>query len=72
MMLHRAMFGSLERSTGILLEHYVGHLPPWLSPLQIVVATIAQEADDYALEVIAELRKLGLRVKGDLRNEKIT
>ena len=71
-MLHRAMFGSLERFTGILLEHYAGHLPLWLSPLQIVVATITQEADDYALEVIAEARKLGLRVEGDLRNEKIT
>ena len=71
-MLHRAMFGSLERFTGILLEHYAGHLPLWLSPLQIVVATITQEADDYALEVIAQARKLGLRVEGDLRNEKIT
>jgi threonyl-tRNA synthetase len=70
-MLHRAMFGSLERFTGILLEHYAGHLPLWLSPAQIVVATITQEADDYALEVIAEARKLGLRVEGDLRNEKI-
>jgi threonyl-tRNA synthetase len=70
-MLHRAMFGSLERFTGILLEHYAGHLPLWLSPTQIVVATITQEADDYALEVIAEARKLGLRVEGDLRNEKI-
>ena len=71
-MLHRAMFGSLERFTGILLEHYAGHLPLWLSPLQIVVATITQEADEYALEVIAEARKAGLRVEGDLRNEKIT
>jgi len=71
-MLHRAMFGSLERFTGILLEHYAGHLPLWLSPVQIVVATITQEADDYALEVMAEARKLGLRVEGDLRNEKIT
>jgi threonyl-tRNA synthetase len=70
-MLHRAMFGSLERFTGILLEHYAGHLPLWLSPAQIVVATITQEADDYALEVIEEARKLGLRVEGDLRNEKI-
>jgi threonyl-tRNA synthetase len=71
-MLHRAMFGSLERFTGILLEHYAGHLPLWLSPVQIVVATITQDADDYALEVIAQARKLGLRVEGDLRNEKIT
>jgi threonyl-tRNA synthetase len=70
-MLHRAIFGSLERFTGILLEHYAGHLPLWLSPLQIVVCTITQDADDYALGLIAEARKLGLRVEGDLRNEKI-
>ncbi|MEJ0095299.1 MAG: threonine--tRNA ligase [Methylocella sp.] len=71
-MLHRAVFGSLERFTGILIEHYAGHLPLWLSPLQIVVATITQDGDDYALKVIAAARKLGLRVEGDLRNEKIT
>ena len=47
-MIHRAMFGSLERFTGILIEHYAGHLPLWLSPLQIVVCTITQDADDYA------------------------
>ena len=52
-MLHRAMFGSLERFTGILIEHYAGHLPLWLSPLQAVVATITSDADDYAREVIA-------------------
>ncbi len=71
-MVHRAMFGSLERFTGILIEHYAGHLPLWLSPLQIVVATITQEADHYAMEVVAAARKLGLRVEMDLRNEKIT
>ncbi len=71
-MLHRAIFGSLERFTGILIEHYAGHMPLWLSPLQAVVATITQDADDYALELIAAARKLGLRVEGDLRNEKIT
>ncbi|MGH6665969.1 MAG: threonine--tRNA ligase, partial [Pseudolabrys sp.] len=70
-MIHRAMFGSLERFTGILIEHYAGHLPLWLSPLQAVVATITSDADDYAREVIAAPRKLGLRVEGDLRNEKI-
>ncbi len=70
-MLHRAMFGSLERFTGILIEHFAGHLPLWLSPLQIAVCTITQDADDYAFEVIAAARKLGLRVEGDLRNEKI-
>jgi threonyl-tRNA synthetase len=70
-MLHRAMFGSLERFTGILIEHYAGHLPLWLSPLQAVVATITLDADDCAREVIAAARQLGLRVDGDLRNEKI-
>src|ERR1700682_2686719 len=70
-MLHRAMFGSLERFTGIMIEHYAGHLPLWLSPLQAVVATITLDADDYAQEVIEAARKLGLRVEGDLRNEKI-
>jgi threonyl-tRNA synthetase len=70
-MLHRAMFGSMERFTGILIEHYAGHLPLWLSPLQAVVATITLDADDYAREVVAAARKLGLRVEGDLRNEKI-
>jgi threonyl-tRNA synthetase len=71
-MIHRAMFGSLERFTGILIEHFAGHLPLWLAPVQLVVATITQEADEYALEVIAAARKEGLRVEGDLRNEKIT
>ena len=52
-MLHRAMFGSLERFTGIMIEHYAGHLPLWLSPLQAVVATITSDADDYAREAIA-------------------
>ena len=70
-MLHRAMFGSMERFTGILLEHYAGHLPLWLSPLQAVVATITSDADDYASEAAAEARELGLRVESDLRNEKI-
>ena len=70
-MLHRAMFGSLERFTGILIEHFAGHMPLWLSPVQIVVATITEEADDYALQLIAQARRMGLRVEGDLRNETI-
>src|SRR5499425_2299614 len=70
-MLHRAMFGSLERFTGILIEHYAGHLPLWLSPVQAVVATITSDADQFAHETIEAARKLGLRVEGDLRNEKI-
>src|SRR5436305_12062482 len=70
-MLHRAMFGSLERFIGILIEHYGGHLPLWLSPLQAVVATITADADDYAREVVAQARRHGLRGRADLRNEKI-
>jgi threonyl-tRNA synthetase len=70
-MLHRAMFGSLERFTGILIEHYAGHFPLWLSPVQAVVATITSDADDYARDVVAAARRLGLRVEPDLRNEKI-
>ena len=70
-MIHRAMFGSLERFTGILIENFAGHLPLWLSPLQVVVATITQDADGYAMEVVAGARRAGLRVEADLRNEKI-
>jgi threonyl-tRNA synthetase len=70
-MLHRAMFGSLERFTGILLEHFAGHLPLWLSPLQAVVATITSDADDYARGALTQARRMGLRVEADLRNEKI-
>ncbi|HVG50568.1 MAG TPA: threonine--tRNA ligase [Xanthobacteraceae bacterium] len=70
-MLHRAMFGSLERFTGILIEHYAGHFPLWLSPLQAMVATITSDGDDYAREVVAAARAHGLRVESDLRNEKI-
>ncbi len=71
-MIHRAMFGSLERFTGILIEHYAGHLPLWLSPLQVMICTITQDGDDYARELAAAARKKGLRVEMDLRNEKIT
>jgi threonyl-tRNA synthetase len=70
-MLHRAMFGSLERFTGILIEHYAGHLPLWLASVQAVVATITSDADEYARSVVAAAQRLGLRVEADLRNEKI-
>ena len=70
-MLHRALFGSLERFTGILIEHYAGHLPLWLSPLQVMVATITSDTDDYAIEVKDILIKNGIRADVDLRNEKI-
>jgi len=70
-MIHRAMFGSLERFTGILIEHYAGHLPLWLAPTQAVVATIVSDADAYAEKVLARLKEAGLRAEADLRNEKI-
>ncbi len=70
-MIHRAIFGSLERFTGILIENYAGHLPLWLSPVQAVVATVVSDADDYAREVAATLQRAGLRAETDLRNEKI-
>jgi threonyl-tRNA synthetase len=71
-MLHRAMFGSLERFTGILLEHHAGRLPLWLAPVQVVIASITRAAEPYADEVARTLRREGLRVETDLRNEKIT
>ncbi|MGI9335606.1 MAG: aminoacyl--tRNA ligase-related protein, partial [Gammaproteobacteria bacterium] len=71
-MLHRAMLGSIERFAAILIEHHAGHLPLWLSPLQIVVNTITLDADDYAREVVEALRGAGLRAEADLRNEKIS
>ena len=70
-MLHRAMFGSLERFLGILIEEHMGHLPLWLAPVQIVVATIVSDADVYAHEVLDAVSQAGLRGAGDLRNEKI-
>ena len=70
-MIHRALFGSLERFLGILVEHYAGRLPLWLSPVQSVIATITADADDYALEVQAAAHAAGLTTELDLRNEKI-
>jgi threonyl-tRNA synthetase len=70
-MLHRALFGSLERFCGILLEHYAGSFPVWLAPVQLVVLPVSEVFDDYAKKVVAELRKSGYRVELDLRNEKL-
>ncbi len=70
-MIHRAICGSMERFLGVVLEHYAGHLPLWLSPVQAVVATITSDADDYAAEATTAARAAGLRVEADLRNEKI-
>jgi len=70
-MLHRAILGSLERFIGVLIEQYAGRLPLWLAPVQVVVATITNAADDYARRVREALAAAGLRVEMDLRNEKI-
>ncbi|MDP4003719.1 threonine--tRNA ligase [Methylobacterium sp. NEAU K] len=70
-MVHRAICGSMERFTGILIEHFAGHFPLWLAPVQVVVATITGEADAYARDVVRALERAGLRVEADLRNEKI-
>ncbi|MFK7839615.1 MAG: threonine--tRNA ligase [Bdellovibrionales bacterium] len=70
-MVHRAILGSVERFLGVLIEHYAGKLPLWLAPVQCVVATITASADDYANEIYEELKAAGVRVKLDVRNEKI-
>jgi len=71
-MLHRAIFGSLERFMGILLEHHAGNLPLWLAPVQVKILTITSDADEYAIEIEECLRANGLRAETDLRNEKIS
>jgi len=71
-MLHRAIFGSLERFMGILIEHHAGNLPLWLAPQQVKVLTITSDADEYAEEIAAALRAAGIRADSDLRNEKIS
>jgi len=70
-MLHRALFGSLERFIGILIEHYAGKLPLWLSPLQVVVLPIASEFDDYAKNIFEQCLKAGINAEVDLKNQKI-
>jgi threonyl-tRNA synthetase len=70
-MLHRAILGSLERFIGILIEHYAGSLPLWLAPEQAMVLNITDKHADYAKKVEEALKKQGVRVKSDLRNEKI-
>jgi threonyl-tRNA synthetase len=71
-MLHRAILGSMERWIGILIEQYAGRMPAWLAPVQIVVASITDSANDYALQIAAAAAAAGLRVETDLRNEKIS
>lgn len=70
-MLHRAIFGSIERFLGIIIENFAGAFPMWLAPVQVVVATITSDADEYGAQVAALLRDKGLRVELDVRNEKI-
>ncbi len=70
-MLHRALFGSIERFIGILIENYSGRLPLWLSPIQVIIATIVSDANDYAHQIYKELQNNNIRVDLDLRNEKI-
>ncbi len=70
-MIHRAICGSMERFLGILIENYAGHMPLWFAPVQVVVATITQDADAYGEKVANRLRKAGLQVITDFRNEKI-
>ncbi len=70
-MIHRAIFGSLERFLGILIEHHAGHFPLWLAPVQAVICPITSDSDEYAREVAELCRRAGLRVETDLRNEKI-
>src|SRR5690606_17569329 len=67
-----AIFGSLERFVGIVLENFAGHMPLWLAPVQVTVCTIVSDADRYAEQVQRELQEAGLRAEIDLRNEKIT
>lgn len=71
-LLHRAIFGSLERFIGILIEHHAGNLPLWLSPMPVKVLTITSDADDYAVEVVRNLTAAGITAEADLRNEKIS
>ena len=70
-MLHRALFGSLERFIGILIENYAGKLPFWLSPTQAVACPISSDFDDYAKKLFEDLLKAGINVEVDLKNQKI-
>ena len=70
-MIHRVVFGSIERFIGILIEHYAGKFPVWLSPVQVKILPVSDKSADYAKEVEAALRAKGLRAETDMRNEKI-
>jgi threonyl-tRNA synthetase len=70
-MIHRALFGSMERFFGVLIEHYAGAFPMWLAPVQVAVLPITDRVNEYARKVARELRSAGLRVEANLRSEKI-
>ena len=70
-MIHRVVFGSIERFIGVITEHYAGAFPVWLSPVQVTVLSITDRVNDYATAVAAKLNDLGFRAETDLRNEKI-
>jgi threonyl-tRNA synthetase len=70
-MIHRALFGSMERFFGVLIEHYAGAFPMWLAPVQIAVLPITDRVNEYAEELARELREAGFRVEANLRSEKI-
>ena len=70
-MIHRVVFGSIERFIGVITEHFAGAFPTWLSPVQVKVLTITNRTDDYANEVVAKLEAAGVRVEKDLRNESL-
>jgi len=71
LMVHRALFGSVERFFGVLIEHYAGAFPMWLAPVQVAVLPITDRVNDYAQELADELRNCGFRVEANLRSEKI-
>jgi threonyl-tRNA synthetase len=70
-MVHRALYGSVERFFGVLIEHYAGAFPVWLSPVQVAIVPIAERHAEYANKVAADLRASGIRVEVDARNEKM-
>ena len=70
-MLHRALFGSLERFSGVFIEHCAGHFPFWLAPVQVMVMPITSEQDEYVKQIVHKLQVAGIRAESDLRNEKI-
>jgi threonyl-tRNA synthetase len=71
-MVHRVILGSIERFIGVLIEHFAGSFPVWLSPVQAVVMTVTDNQVPYAQDVLTHLREAGVRVQGDFRNEKLS